>query len=451
VGICVVAREGIDCKRRLRQIPIGVFAVLAIVSSLGCHVVRQHTLHTPPESVGSSVLIGGEFARATELEIPIGGLTLAEAVEKTIRPGVLDRQRSIMQRSIRPIANPFPDDMPSNEATEFRPSISVAEAADKISRAFIASRSWATFETAAISVIDSLPVETNRGNRQRLGEAMLLAMSDSTIRSMDPDELSLRLARDLSAALAKLNDSESSGFAPDFSFGFVRGAELGKERVEELGKERVEELDSRASSFGETPSRSSPGMSSPGMSSQESRRGAVPADQIVMVWLRRNGGIDKYMELSMVRSTPVGDAALIDNDRILVVPLSSTELASQDVRLRVANAEAMEVQKTSVLLVGLDRPRSIVSDRISLQTVSNALTESPRSSLQDVMVVRSARLGLDEYWFPAGKPAGISLQTGDVVELRSPARFSRLSRLRGTDRRSELPSGLGSRLGRWLP
>lgn len=413
--------------------------LLALLGSVGCRMsnpdqdarLLPHDFHRT-ETVSGSVTTGGVFARSRSLAIPESGLTLGEAVEASLRPGL--RQASFVMTQ-NTVAEATP---PSRKGARL---ISSIELLRKFQELFAAvDRGEATPEdakTAAESLVSDFhndPETAQLAIRDFLlsDNASKIVTNLSGPASSDDNEVLLdrllqvmKLPADQVAAPVPTEEPSAieltfNGLDPTDAASFTRkNVESNFEQSvpEALSREAISAwIETHSEQFDTAVQRDSllrrvqalaqvtptdQAEEQPKTEKQDdlNAKNTAPkrspsslADQAVVV-LKRGGDATRIMPLSLVQSTPMGDLMLTDGDRVQVNPFARTTVGSRAGR---------ENQSGSVSLSGILSGNLDLASYQNLGDVSSLVQQQKLGPLVDVIVLGTLGQegGVEEYWFP---------------------------------------------------
>ncbi len=289
----------VHCSKFARCVSLAI----AIPMLAGCHILQE--LHHAPsgEQFLGAVRTGGPLASARTLPIPLEGLTLAEAVEQSIRPGLINNRQSVPAptMSTLPVS---PQELTTKEQVQ--------------------------------SVVGLIrPRASAPGGN--VDEAIELAVKEFTDRYGLPGPR----AEEIKERLVDARD--------DQLFVGLTATPVPQEKFTQLYSDILEIINAPPPEINAATLTASP---------------ASATTDNIAVRLTRKAGNRIVIPLPMVRNYAAGDIWLADGDQIQVLPLTITEAGQQLPGLRSEPISALPIGEASgVNLLVLVR-RSVVDGRL---------------------------------------------------------------------------------------
>ncbi|TWT55974.1 hypothetical protein [Allorhodopirellula solitaria] len=354
-------------------------SVVLLFLLTGCHIggVRQRPLllkHSTQPS--GTVTTGGTFAEAKTLAIGDEGMTLSEAIQKSIRPGVADRVSRQLAGGADPRMLPGISSAELTAAEAPKPNFKVARALDNL---VIAAEQGAfdgdVTHNERFVIISSIfegvvPAESSAEKTEKLAELIDTPKSIQTLRSEHrPGELNSQqnaLLKEIAAIIAPSAMGEQSAtVSTDASTNVV----VGSSQSESSAKAELWRLQN-------------------GLYSEY--------DNVYIVQLKRQGDPVRNFPLELIRMTPAGDIELIAGDHVGLVGYSQTSLGQRN------QTGGISSRQTSARLTGFVKREEPIGSATTVSSISSRASESNYGSIIDLMVLRPVlpNGGNEEYWFP---------------------------------------------------
>ncbi len=377
------------------------------LTATGCHVTaprQETTFRLPPES--ATVSTGGLFAQSMTLAIAAQGLTLSEAVEASLRPGLLDQQLVAGQI--------VASQTPRRHSPANRPAPTV---------------------DASVFVKQVLETRAEIGTGNHLDEAIRMLASNLRTGSGSMGQPASGDVEFQNKIIALINQHDD-----------VISRPLANGRLTSEQQELASMVDAIARASGDaTIPRESADEPVDLLSGQPASITVTSPLASAIVVLKRSGQANKLIPLPLVRSTPAGDILLQDRDRVEITSLARTNLGNR----AALSGKQVDGQVT---IAGLLSATLDSQTTRNLEQVSDQIALTDYRNVADLMVLKTSGLSgaAEEYWFPRSShqlyhqlplpdPGGIQLRSGDVVKVNvmDLEPIIRSSRLRSRMRRLE--------------